>query len=754
MPKYVGRPVRRIGGRERVTGKLAYAADMRIPGMLHAKLVTLDCAHARIVSINTSAAANLPGVQCILTAADLPQPVPRYGPVDNDRPVLAVGETKYYGEPVAAIAADSEEVAAEAADLVQVEYETLPGVYTVEDALATGAILVQDPTLRPRDPLRETNVYGEWNYHWGDAELSGADLVIENTYRFPMQSHFAIEPHVFIAAPGEPDGLVLWGTVQHPFVLQRAVAAAVDLPLAKVRVIATEMGGGFGGKGYPKFEPLVAFFALCTGRPVRLLMSLAESFLMGRRASSVVTMRNGFTADGHLVFVHSRADYLVGAYGDISKRIASKAAYVGCGAYSVPNLTVTARAIFSHTIPATAYRGFGAPQYLWALESQMDEGARRLDIDRLDIRLRNMPPKGAELVPGDTPVDGEWAEGLTMAAEAIGWGEPLAADRGRGLAIGIKTARSGATSQAIVRLHPDGSASVLVGTSEMGQGSQTVFAQVAAESLGVALNSVNVASGDTGRAPFDAITASSRSTICMGNAIVAACNDIKRKLADLAGELRGVAPEDVTVANGQVNVPGGALSYQEVIAGIYGPGEGEVIGVGEFRQARNKSHPLGGPVPVWEIIFFAAEVEVDKETGRYTVTKLTTVADIGKAINPEQVKGQDEGGALMSVGQALMEQLILDQDGVPANLGPLDYRIPTTRDVPLEVTSLLLENADGPGPFGAKGVGESGGIAAATAICSAVSQATGATFTELPITPERVWRGLRQQAVDASAAKK
>jgi len=296
-----------------------------------------------------------------------------------------------------------------------------------------------------------------------------------------------------------------------------------------------------------------------------------------------------------------------------------------------------------------------------------------------------------------------------------------------------------------VRLHHAGSATVLAGTTEMGQGSQTVFAQIAAQSLGIPFDRISVVSGDTGRAPFDAVTASSRSTVCMGNAITAACDEVRKKLASLTAEVHGVSPEDVAVADGQVRFPGGCQTYGNAIGACYGRGEGEVIGVGEFRLPRDADHPLGGPAPFWEIIFVAAEVEVDEETGQYTVTKLATAADVGKAINPAQVKGQDEGGALMSVGQAQMEQLILDERGVPRNLGALDYRIPTTMDTPLEVTSLLMENADGPGPFGAKGVGESGAIAVAPAICSAVSQATGASFTELPITAERVWRALRER---------
>lgn len=753
MPEHVGQSVKKSGGRERVTGALQFAADMQMPGLLHAKLVTLDCARARILSIHAAAAEQVEGVHCVLTPADLPRPMPRYGPVEDDRPVLADGETKYYGEPVAVVAAETEQIAAAAAERVRVQHEELPGVYTVEDALAPGAPLVQEPSLRPDSPHRDSNVYNEWHYAWGEAEADEADLVIEETYRFPMQVHFAIEPHVFAAAPDEPDGVVIWSTVQHPFPLRRAVAESLGLPAAKVRVVATEMGGAFGGKGYPKFEPLMAFLALRTGRPVRLALSLAESFLAGRRAAGVVTMRSGFSRDGRFVFNRSRADYLIGAYADITSSIVSKAAYIGCGAYRIPNLEVTARAVFSHTPPATAYRGFGAPQYLWALEAQIDRAARRLGIERLQMRLRNIPDRGEELIPGDTPVDGDWKQGLSLAAEAVGWHEPLPPGHGRGLAIGVKSPRPGAASQALARLHHDGSATLMVGTTEMGQGSKTAFSQIAARALGIPFEKIKVVCGDTGRVPFDAVTASSRSTVCMGNAILAACEEIKRKTAALAADAHGVSADRVSVSDGMVHLPETVLNYAEAICSSYGPGEGEVMGLGEFRLPRDPEHPLGGPAPFWEIIFFATEVDVDRETGQYRLTKLVTVADIGKAINPAAVKGQDEGGSLMSVGQAMMEQFILDERGRPVNLGALDYRIPTTQDIPLRTESLLVENADGPGPFGAKGVGESGATAVAPAIASAVAQATGASFTELPLTAERVWRRLKQQerAPDTSA---
>jgi len=736
---------RRHGVEERVTGRLKFAADLAFSGLLHARLVTLPCAHARIRAVDASAALRQPGVRAVLTGGDLPRPVPRYGPVVPDRPVLAVDETKYYGDPVAVVAAESEAEAAEAAALVRTDYEELPGVYTIEDALAPGAPLVQDPAIRGDSPFRESNVFREWRFQWGDAARATAPLVIAGTYRFPMQAHFAIEPHVFIAAPGEAGGVSVWSTVQHPYPLQRCLQEVLGLPLSKIRVVGTEMGGAFGGKGYPKFEPLVAWLALKAGRPVRLLFSLEESFLAGRRAACRVQIASGFDRDGRLVFNRATADYLIGAFADISARFVSKTGYLAGGAYRVPHADVTARAVFSHTMPATAYRGFGAPQYLWAVESQLNEAARRLGLDALEIRLRNLPEKGGTLVPGDTPVDGDWRAGLRQAAEAIGWHTPKKPGRGRGLAVGIKTPRPGATAQALVRLHPDGSATVLAGTTEMGQGAQTVLLQIAAHGLGLPREKLRIVNGDTDAAPFDAITASSRSTVCMGNAVLAACADARRKLAAMAAESEGASEAEVTVADGVVAVRGVPRSYAQVIGAFYGAGEGQVVGFGEYRQPRDPKHPLGGPAIFYEIIFLAAEVEVDEETGQYEVTELATCADVGKAINPLLVEGQDEGGAMMSVGQAMMEHLLIDAKGIPRNLGALDYRIPTAMDIPRRVQSFLIENGDGPGPFGAKGVGESGAISVAVAIAEAVTDATGVRFFEPPLTAERVWRGIQER---------
>ncbi len=744
MTPLVGTSVERAGGRERVSGGLRYLADLRVPGMSHAALVTAPYAHARIAHLDTRAARTMPGVLEIVSATDLPQPVVRYGPIENDRPLLADGETTYDGEPVALVVAETEEQARDAARAVVLHCSELPGVYSLDAALAPGAPLVQDPARRPPGPFRHTNIYNEWVYTWGEATVDRAPLVLEETYTFPMVSHVAIEPHAFMAAPNGQGGVTVWSTVQHPFLVQRVLAAALNLPVAKVHVIAPDLGGGFGGKGYPKLEPVIALLALRIGRPVRLALSMSESFFMGRRSSCRVRIRTGFTPDGTIVFNHAQADYLIGAYADITARIIGKAAYLACGPYRMPHVHVTGRAVFSHTVPATAFRGFGAPQYLWALESQINTAARRLGLDAVDVRLRNLPARGETFVPGDIPCDGTWNESVRAAAAALDWHAPRAPGRGRGIAIGIKSPKPATVSQAIVRLHNDGSVSVCAGTTDMGQGSRTVLAQLAAHELQVPLDRVTVICSDTALAPFDSLTASSRSTVFMGNAVVDACAQIRTKIVGMAADVYQCSPSEISIGGGAAVVNGATRSYCEIIEGYYGPASGDVIAVGEYRQVRDPQHPLGGLASFWEFIVCAAEVAVDAETGAYTVTRLATVGDIGMALNPAQVEAQDEGGAALALGHTMMEHLLLDEHGRVRNPGVLDYRIPTTMDVPEHMLSQLTENADGPGPYGAKGTGESGALAVAPAVAAAIADATGLICTELPITSERLWHALQR----------
>jgi CO/xanthine dehydrogenase Mo-binding subunit len=681
--------------------------------------------HARIVAIDPAPALALPGVQLVFSAADVAGDMPRFGPQFNDRPVIAVGETKYHGDPVAAVAAETGDLAEEAARLVRVEYEELPAVFTVAGALADDAPLVQDPALRPGDSLAQSNVLRRHDIGWGDVDAATADLVVDHVYRFPMVTQFAIEPHAYIAAP-EGDGIVVWSTIQHPYWLQRLLAKVLGMPLSKVRIRAPDPGGAFGGKQHAKYEPLLCLMALKLGRPVRLVLTLEETFLAVRRTETEIRVRTGVNRDGTFAFQDIDASYLIGAYADIADRVVGKGSYIGNGPYNWPSARINARSILSHTVPSTAFRGFGNPQINWAVESNLTEAALVLGLDPLELRLRNLAKKGDRFVPFDTPCDGDWAESVQRVRELIGWDSPVPPGRGRGIALGIKSGPTTGLSYSLVRLLADGSAVVYCGTSDMGQGARTIFAQMCAAELGVALERVTVVSGDTSVVPYDQQTSASRSTVLMGTAVVEASRQVRARLVELAGGDDGPTEQLVQRALGRMG--------------------GEISALGEGRKNAQADHPLGGAAAFFEFNATAVEVSVDEETGDVTVHRHATVSDVGRAINKLQVTMQDEGAAIMGLGHTLMETYIFDSAGRVRNLGAIDYKIPTSMDLPLEMLSDTVENGDGPGPYGAKGMSEGAVLPVAPAVAAAIRQATGAVLRDLPLSPENVWRALRERA--------
>ena len=749
----VGESPWRAGGRDRVTGRQAYVADIPVDDALHVKLVTVDAARARIDRIDATRALAVPGVRLVMTPDDLPSPMPRFGPQLRDRPVLAAGSTAYHGEPVAAVAAETRDAAEEAAALVVVEHEALPAVTSIAAALDPASPLVQDPSLRAGDPLAQTNTLREHAFGWGDLATAEreADVVVEGIYTFPMVTQFAIEPHAFIAAP-DGDGMAVWSSIQHPYWLQRVIATLLDLPLSRVRVFAPDPGGGFGGKQHAKYEPLLAFMARRAGRPVRLVLTLEETFQAVRRAAAEVRVRSGFHADGTLAFRDIEANYLVGAYADIADRVVAKGSYTSNGPYRTPAVRIRARSLLSNTVPSTAFRGFGNPQQIWAVESNMDDAAVRLGVDPLELRLRNLAHRGDPFIPGDLPADGEWAETVRRAADRIGWGSPVPPGRGRGIAVGLKEGPTTGLSYSTVRLLVDGSVVLTAGTSDMGQGARTIFAQIAAQELGAPVDWVTVVSGDTANVPYDQQTSASRSSVLMGNAVLLACRDVQSKLAAMAARLEGVEVAAVTVDLGEVRIGDRAWPILDVLTRGLGRLGGEVIGVGEMRKEAAPEHPLGGTAAFYEFNCTAVEVSVDRETGDVTVERHVTASDVGRALHPGQVRGQDEGAAVMGLGHTLMEHYLFDDAGRIRNLGAIDYRIPTSMDLPKSMDSEIVENGDGPGPYGAKGMSEGALLCVAPAVAAAVRAATGAVIRDLPLSPERVWQALRELDADDAAA--
>ena len=454
----------------------------------------------------------------------------------------------------------------------------------------------------------------------------------------------------------------------------------------------------------------------------------------------------GFKNDGTLVFQDFANDFLVGAYGDTGDRITAKASWLSAGPYRTPSVRIRARAILTHTTPTHPYRGFGIPQVGWARESCLTEAAAVLEMDPLEIRLKNLVNRGEEHVPGDTPADGDWEQTVRKAAEEIGWETPTPPGRGRGLAIGLKSGPTTGLSYSIIRLLVDGSVLVFAGTSDMGQGARTIFAQIASDELGVPIEQVSVVMGDTAIVPFDQQTSASRSSVLMGNAVLFACRDIQAQVKQMAARLHDVGESAIVVDLGTVQLKDSKLPITEVVTLGLGRLGGELIGTGEMRKDAVPEHPLGGTASFFEFNCTAVELEVDPETGEITVDRHVTVGDVGLALNPIQVKGQDDGAAIMGLGHALMEHIIRDESGRVRNVGAIDYRIPTSLDLPLELESFIVENADGPGPYGVKGISEGSLLVTAPAIAAAVTDATGVVIHDLPLSPERVWRALKEQS--------
>lgn len=748
----VGRSVPRLDAGEKVTGAARYVSDVRLPGMAHARLWRSPVPHARIVSVETARAAAAPGVLAVCAAADLPGRTLYFGPAFKDQPMLAHEVIRYAGEPVVAVVAETERQAEAALARLEVRYEELDAVTTPEAALAPGAPLLHARIERAghfRDlagltPVPGTNICQRARFAKGDVGqgFAEADLVLEDTFRYPALSHHALEAHCAVAR-AEADGITVWAGTQHPFPVRKELAEMFGLPLAHVQVVVPLVGGAFGGKCYTKIEPLAVALALKVRRPVRLALGAEESARTITRHAVVCRIKTGVKRDGTLVARECEVTLDTGAYADIGPRVATKAGYRAAGPYRIAHLALESRCVYTNNVPAGAYRGYGVPQITWACESQMDVIAERLGLDPLELRLKNLLKRGEEYIAGDTPLDGDLAEGLRQAATAVGWPSSGAPARAAGLACAMKDGGGTHTvSTAVVRVHADGSVTLLAGSVEVGQGARTALAQIAAETLGVPLASISVGVVDTSLTPFDQGTSASRSTTAMGLAVQAAARDAKRQLLELAAGVLGAEAGQLALRDGKVSHGDRALTVGEVITNHFGLVGGEVAGVGEFVPGR-WSGSLGGATLFWESGMGAAEVEVDRETGEIKVARYVSVADVGQAINPRECEAQDEGAAMQGLGPALFEARVVE-GGQLLNPSLVDYRLPTFADLPAELTSVLIENADGPGPFGAKGVGESGTFCVAPAIGNALARATGVRLPELPMTPERVWRALRK----------
>ena len=751
--RIVGTSAPRTDGIAKVTGAARYAIDLSVPGMAHVSVVRSSRAHARIRGIERTAASAAPGVLRVITGDDLVAAglKPYYGHVILDHPVLAIGKVRFHGEPVVLVVAESRREAAEAAELVEIDYEDLPSVTDALEALGPEApILHEERGERVGDEGMDGgeaglvgNVCSLAEFEWGDvdAAFKTAPVVVEGEYRYPMLYGYAMEPYNALAFFDQGD-LVVYSSAQHVYMVRRDLARMFGLALARVRVIAPFVGGGYGTKSYTKVEGMTAMATFFTGRPAKLDCSVEEAMLTTRSDSALIKARSAFTKDGKLIARDFEIVMNSGAYTDNSPIVNQKTANRCFGPYKIPNLRVRSTSIFTNTVPASSLRGFGAPQGNIAGELQMDEAALKLGIDAVELRLRNLVGPGEELLPGKRGLDADLKEDLLCLSTSLGW--PGAGAGSIGLGLSASDAGAYPTSTAAVRIHSDSSVTLFTGSTELGQGSRTVLSQIVAEDLGLPLASVSIVSGDTGVVTYERTTGASRTTTVTGRAIQEACKDARSRVRELAAQVFRLPVTEVMDTLNGVRVQGQDLTYGEVIERWFGAG-GEVLGHGSVRKADG----FAKMPPFWEIGCTGLSLTVDRETGVVTVEKLTTVGDVGFALNPALVHGQDAGASMMGLGAALHEELVYEGEQL-VNSNLVDYRVPRFSDIPKEVDLILAERRDGAGPYGAKGSGEGATNTVGSAVASAIGRAIGVFPHELPATPERVWRLIRA----AEAGKK
>jgi CO/xanthine dehydrogenase Mo-binding subunit len=740
----VGRSVPRLESWLKVTGRAEYVHNLRLPGMLYGKIFRSTVAHGRIKSIDTSAAAAVAGVHRVVTGEDVRTivPEPYYGPAFHDQPVLALDKVRYVGEPVAVVLAADPHVAEEAAALIGAEYEELPAVYDEVEAVSSNAI-VHDvlkpagtfPDLKHLKGVKNTNVALDFRLRRGDAaaQMAKAHRVFEHRFRTQQVMHTPLEPLVSAAECTERT-LTIHTASQSPSFVRIEIARLLGWPENRVRVQVPFLGGGFGAKLYIKLEALVSILSLLTRRPVKISLSMEEQFFTITKHASTFHIKSGVDRDGRVIARECEVWWNGGAYADIGPRVTQKSGFTAPGPYDIQNVAIDSYALYTNLPPAGALRGFGIPQLVWAYEGHTDLIARELGIDPVEFRRRNLLREGRPQATGTLIKDAAIEKVLDRTAALLDWDRPFdrgtgTVKRGRGIALGFKACIANTTSLAAVNVNADGSCTVYTSTVDMGQGSDTAMAQIAAEVLHIATEEVTVVHSDTDVTPFDMATLGSRSLFHTGNAVKLAAQDALSKLTELKKELKLAA--DTPIA--------------DVFRKKYGMRAGSVMGVGNFippYTPPDENGQTGNATPFWMVGASGVEIEVDTETGRVRVTRLVNVADVGTPINPRIVETQLSGASIMQLGFTLFEKMLFDEQGQLRNASLAEYKIPGFLDVPENMINEAVVAEQQSGPFGGKGVGETGTFGVSPAIANAIHDAVGVRLTELPLSPEKLWEKL------------
>lgn len=759
MTAYVGTRVPRVDSVDKVTGGAVYAVDIAMPGMLHGAVLRSPHPHARIVSIDRSRARSAPGVKAVVTGSDFPL---LFGSAIKDQPFLAIDRVRYVGEPVVAVAAGSEVEAQEALDLISVEYEELPAVVDMTAALDPDAPLVH-PDLHTykrggHEIVPHTNINTLYRYSRGDVDagFAAADLVIEGEYSAHALSHVALEVHTAIAEyDAGSGGYTLWVSTDRPFLLRNELAEGLGLRSTQVRLIVAQVGGSFGGKGVPIAEAIAVVLARNSGgRPVRVEFTREECLIASQlRVPAIMKLKTGVTRDGLMIARSAEVLWDSGAYTAYTVGVAIRGSQTIVGPYRVPNLRILSRQVYTNKAITGSYRGYGTTQVTWACETQMDEIAAQLNLDPVDIRLKNGYVEGDSYLNGQIMYSVGLTETIVRTAAEIGWGsverEPAPhLRRGKGIATMIKPTMTPSSSNVTINMEQDGHVLVICAAPEIGAGQDTVLAQMAADAIGIPLSDVSIPATDTALTPYNGPVASSRTTYHMGNAIVSAGAKIRDEILRLAADVFGIDAEELVLRDGSVYEVDGKfkIALKDLLAKF--AGEGLSLTVGSRFSSAPSPMLKADPGEEWMSSIFwmlctqAAEIEVDIETGVIRVIKVAAAADVGKAINPMLVEQQIEGGVVMGLSNGILESFSI-RDGRIENGSLADYKVATIQDLP-EIVPIIVESVHEEAPYGAKGVGEPAAAATPPAIANALYDAIGVRIRDLPVTPEKVLAALAE----------
>jgi CO/xanthine dehydrogenase Mo-binding subunit len=745
----VNHSVPRGDGIAKVTGSAVYTSDMVVEHMAWAKVLRSPFARARILSIDISAAKNQPGVVDVLTGDMLKGLHPYYGHGVKDHPLIAIGQVRFVGEPVAAVIAEDELTAQEAVGQIAVEYEELTPILDVDTALAQGTPRIHetdfaDGAFRGFDdfPGASGNICQAVHVEWGDvdAAFAAAAHIADGEFYFPMVYAYAMEPYVTIATYEAKGQLTVYSSAQHPFMVRHDLAQVFGLPLNSVRVIVPYIGGGYGSKSYTKIEPLVAACSWKSGRSVKLQLSVEEAFLTTRGDDARVRIRTAVDANGQLVARQATIHLNTGAYAENSPMVCRKAANRIVGPYPIPNVEIDCLAVYTNTVPASSYRGLGGAQVTFPGESQIDELAEMVGCDSVEFRLKNLAQSRESIHPGMRPIDADVPGDVREAARMLRMDRPLAPGHGRAVCCSASDAGAHPVTLAMVQVYADGSVSVLSGSTEIGQGSHTILTQIAAEEMGVPLEKVRLVGSDTAVTLFERSTGASRTTTLMGRAVLEACREAIAQCKVMAADVLKVSPDQLVEVRGGIRCGDTRMTWPQILEKYFQMEGCSIIGRAYLRKAGDLTL-----VPVfWEIGVVGVEIALDEETGSITLDSLVTIGDVGLAIHPAMTEGQDLGAATMGLGAGLFEELIYDGQQL-MNGTMLEYRVPRFSDIAGNIEMKLVQNRDGVGPYGAKGGGEGAVNPVSPCIANALRQATGVRIRRLPLTPERVWKALQEK---------